>query len=248
MGGEAERTSMTKTQAYGLIGIGAVVTAALVVLHLVLPTSASWAANRALHYAWEGGVAILAAGGATWLLWPRPKERRKDQDRVKARRRLIGLMATILVAVGLIIFCEVHRQLAAEGMLKREALPQLEAIGKALAEYKAAHSGALPGSLADLVPQHLQAGQLYYAYRNGPAASPAPAAVTKEGEEPSYVLAKEPPLPPDVKKRRENRLLAYLRAGHAWAPLTAVLEKDGKAHVTGDDVVRAFEKQMEPYK
>jgi len=239
---------MTKTQAYGLIGIGTVVTAALVVLHLLLPMDAGWAVNRGLHYGWEGGVALLAAGAGTWLLWPRPKERRKDQDRKKARRRLIGLAAAILVAVGLVIFSEVHRQMAAEGALKSEAAPQLEAIAKALAEYKAAHSGALPDSLADLVPQYLQADRLYYAYRNGPVASPAPAAVTQGGEEPSYVLAKEPPLPPDVKRRHESRLLAYLRAGSAWAPLTAVLEKDGKVHVTGDDVVRAFEKQMEPYK
>jgi hypothetical protein len=239
---------MSKTQAYLLVGIGAAVTAAMVVLHLLLPTSTSWAANRALHYAWEVAVAVLAVAAATWCLWPRPKERRKDQDRVKARRRVIGLMAAILVAACLIIFSEIHRQIEAEGMLKAEAIPQLEAIGKALADYKAAHNDALPASLADLAPQYLQAGQLYYAYRSGPAAAAAPAAIVTGGEEPSYVLAKEPPLPADVKRRHENRLQAYLRAGSAWAPLTAVLEKDGKAHVTGDDVVRAFEKQMEPYK
>ena len=238
---------MTRTQAYWLIGIGVVVTAAMVVFHVLLPIDRSWAFNRVLHYGWEGGVGVLAAAACTWILWRRPKERRKDQDREKARRRVVGLIVAVVLAAGLVIFAEMHRQLEAESLLKRQAVADLEVIGDALRKYQADHGGAMPAALADLAPRYLKAERLYYAYRNGPVASPGPAAVTQDGEPPSFVLAKEPPLPPDVKKRSETRLLAYLRAGSAWAPLTAVLEKDGHAHVTGDDVVRAFEKQVEPY-
>jgi hypothetical protein len=239
---------MTRTQAYWLIGIGVVVTAAMVVLHVLLPIDRSWTFNRVLHYAWEGGAAVLAATACTWILWPRRKERRKDQDREKARRRVVSLIVAVILAACLVIFAEMHRQLEAESLLKTEAVGDLQAIGDALRKYEADHSGALPLSLADLAPQYVRVEQLYYAYRHGPVASPSPAAVTTEGEPPSFVLAKEPPLPPDVKKRSDTRLLAYLRAGNAWAPLTAVLEKDGKAHVTGEDVVRAFERQAEPYR
>jgi hypothetical protein len=239
---------MTRKQAYWLTAIGILLTAGLVVWHLAMPIGGTWLLNRVLHYVWEGVVGAGAAGAVAWLLLLKAKARRRDQDRENARRRLIGMAVVVIAAVCLIIFAEVHRQLEAQRRLEAAAIPDLQALGSALAAYEADHGGARPATLADLVPKYVETARLYCAYRNGPAAAPPPAALAKEGEAPSYVLAREPPLPPDVKRRGETRLLIYLRPGCAWAPLTAVLEKDGRCHVTGDDIVRTFEKQIEPYK
>lgn len=236
---------MTKAQVLWLVAVGVVVAAALVTAHLVMPFEQTWAVNRIVHHGWEAVAGLAAAGGIVWMWWPRPAARRRDEQRLQAHRRVIAMGAVVLAGVILVVFAEVHRDLASRDRLGASAVADLEAIGKALDAYAADHDGAEPAALGDLAPKYLEAARLYYVYRHGPAEAPPPAAAVAEApaEAPSYAIARIR-LAPDAKKRPETRLRAYLRPGLAWAPLTAVLGKDGKAHVAGDDEVRLFEKQF----
>jgi len=244
----SERAPVTKKQAIWFLAIGVVAVAVLVAAHLVLPIHGSWTLNRVLHYVWEGATGAAVIGGVVWLMWPRPKARRRDHQREQARRRFIALVASVLAAVILVVFAEIHREMASRSRLSGQAVEDIQAIGRAIEAYAADHDGKRPESPADLVPKYLPAERLYYLYRTGPDEADPPADPTGEGaEEPSYALVKQPPPRPDARETRltEPRLRAYLRPGHAWAPLTVVLTKDGRTRVAGEDEVRAFEKDDE---
>ncbi len=239
---------MTKKQAIWFLAIGVVAVAALVTAHLVLPIEGSWALNRVLHYVWEGATAAAVIGGIVWLMWPRPKARRRDAEREQARRRFICLVSGVLSAVILVVFAEIHREMASRSRLSGQAVEEIQAIGRAIEAYAADHDGKRPESSADLVPTYLAAERLYYLYRAGPGEVDPPADPAGDGaEELSYALVKQPPPRPDARETRftEPRLRAYLRPGHAWAPLTVVLTRDGRTRVVGEDEVRAFEKADE---
>jgi len=228
---------MTRRQAYGLSAMAAVAAVAFVLLHLALPVNADWPTNRLLHHAWQGAVALGAAGGITYVMWPRPKPSRRDEWRSQARRRTIALPALVVAAVILVVFAEVRREAVTRSRLGGLAAENLRAIAGALDAYAADHDGARPESLQELVPAYLRADRLDYPYRRGPvASSPAPGAE----EPPAFALAKEPP-PADTKQRRPTRIVAYLRPGNAWAPMTVVLEQGGNVRITGEDLVKPFE-------
>ena len=234
---------MTKKQAWWMVAIGAAVTATMVLVHLQLPIDQSWRTNRILHHVWQVAACLAAAGGVTWLLWPRPKASRRDIDREMARRRIIGVGVVVVAAVGLIVFSEFHREGSTRHQLTGPATEGLRAIGQALEAYAKDHAGARPAAIQDLVPKYIGAARLFYPYRAGPVA------VEPRGEfKPdmlSYALAKAPPAA-DSRRRPETTIVAYLRPGNGWAPLTAVLEKDGRVAVVGEDEVRRFEEQFEP--
>lgn len=239
---------MTKKQAIWFLGIGVVCAAVLITGHLMMPVRGSWTLNRILHHAWEGATAAAAIGAVVWLMWPGPKPRRRDALREQARRRFIAVVSTVLAAVILVVFAEIHREMASRNRLGGKAVEDIRAIGRAIEAYAAEHDGKRPEVPADLVPNYLPAGRLYYVYRAGPAEADPPADTTGEGaEQPSYALVKQPPPRPggDGTRPAEPRLRAYLRPGHAWAPLTVVLEKDGRAHVVGEDETRVFEKDQQ---
>ncbi len=235
---------MTRKQATVLIPIGAVLAAGVVVAHLLLPTaSASWTMNRVLHHACEAVAGLAAVGGVVWTMWPRPKPRRRNVQRDQARRRVFALVGCVLAAVALAVFAEMHRESASRARLKEAedgAVADLRAIGKALDAYAADHDGRAPETLPALAPEYLDRGALYYRYRHGPAETPPPAADEgKDAEPPTYVLAR-------TRLRRDGKppadpVRAYLRPGHAWAPLTVVLERGGACRVVGEDRVAGFE-------
>ena len=234
---------MTRKQMGVLIVVAAVLVAGLVGLHLALPIAASWPVNRALHHAWQAAVGLGLVAGGVWIMWPRPAAPRRDEERQRARRRVIGLVAAVLAGAALAVFSEVHRELATRRMLGGLATEDLRAIAAAMAAYGADHDGAPPSTLADLAPKYLEAGRLTWAYRRGPVPMEPPApAPDGPHEEPSYALVKEP-VAPDPAKRRPSPHLAYLRPGSVWAPLTVVLEKDGAVRIVGEDEVQMFEDQ-----
>ncbi|MEA3366699.1 MAG: hypothetical protein U9R68_01145 [Planctomycetota bacterium] len=232
---------MTRKQALVLIPIGAVLAAGVVVAHLFLPTaSASWTVNRVLHHACEAVAGLAAAGGVVWIMWPRPKPRRRDVHREQARRRVIALVGVIVAAVGLAIFAEMHRESASRASLTAAAFDDLRAVGAALDAYAADHGGDRPEDITALSPKYLDRGALYYRYRLGPAEAPPPEADDGQDAEPTtYVLARTLPRRDD--KPPSDPVRAYLRPGHAWAPLTVVLERGGRCRVVGDDCVAIFE-------
>jgi hypothetical protein len=234
---------MTRRQALWILGIAVAVTAVLVALHLAMPIGQTWAVNRILHHVWEAATGLAGAGSLVWLMWPRPKVGRRDEQRLKAHRRVIALVAIVLAVVLLIVFAEIRRDLATRTRLGGPAVADLQAIGKALDAYAADHGGAEPPSIADLAPKYLEASRLYYAHRHGPGvAGPLADAGGPDAEAPSYTLAKRP-VPRDTKPRPASALRAYLRPGNAWAPLTAVLDKGGTARVSYEDEVREFEEE-----
>ena len=229
---------MTRKQAIVAIAIGGAAVLLMLILHHLLPVNADWHINRILHHAWQGAVALGVAGGILWVMWPRPKPSRRDEWRSQARRRTIALTALVVAAVILVVFAEVRRESVTRTFLGGLAAENLRAIAGALDAYAADHNGAKPASLQDLVPAYLQADRLDYPYRRGPvASSPAPGAE----EPPAFALAQEPP-PTDTKERRPMRIVAYLRPGNAWAPITVVLEQGGNVRITGEDIVKSFEK------
>lgn len=237
---------MTRNQAYWLAGIAAAIAIALVVAHLQLPIDAAWQANRILHYAWQGAAALAGVGGVVWLMWPRPKARRRDEDRQRARRRVIAVGAVVLAVAGLVVFAEIRRTIVTDALLNGAATEDLQAIGKALEAYKADHNGTGPASVEELVPKYLDAGRLWYACRNGPVAAPPPSPVAEGAPQlSSYALAKELPTASE-KKRPESRIVAYLRPGNAWAAMTVILDSDGRCPIVGEDAVRRFEEQPRP--
>jgi len=229
---------MTHRQTVILIPIVAVVAVGVVVGHLFLPTdSASWAVNRLLHHVCEGVAVAGAAAGIAWTMWPRPKPRRRDVQRSEARRRVVVLLVCVVVAVGLAVFAEMHRESVSRARLSGPAVADLQAIGKALAAYAADNAGGYPKVITDLAPAYLEADRLYYVYRDGPAEAAGPPA--GKAELPTYALARR--LPRRDGKPHPDPVLAYLRPGHAWAPLTVVLEEGGRCRVVGDDRVATYE-------
>ena len=257
---------MTGKQAIGFAVIGAAGAAVCVVLHLAMPIDAGWGVNRILHYAWMAMVALGTAGGIVWLMWPRPKARRRDFDRAAARRRVIGVGAVVVAAVALIMFGGLWREAVSEKYLKPAAIEDLQAIAKALGAYAAEHGGARPAAIEALVPKHLAPARLYFAYRRGPAsveppqpaaesgvegaAAPAPSGVAGAtagqgaSEPPSYALVRQLPGSANT-KRSPADIVAYLRPGNAWAPLTVIVEESGRGQVVSDDAVRTFERRLE---
>jgi len=229
---------MTRKQAIVAIAIGGAAVLLMLILHHLLPVNADWHINRILHHAWQGAVALGVAGGILWVMWPRPKPPRRDEERRQARRRVIALAALMVAAVTLVVFAEVRRETVTRTFLGGLAAENLRAIAGALDAYAADHNGARPASLQDLVPAYLQADRLDYPYRRGPVAS-SPAADARDPA--AFALAQEPP-PTDTKERRPTRIVAYLRPGNAWAPITVVLEQGGNVRITGEDVVKSFEK------
>jgi len=246
---------MTKKQAIWLALIVSASAALLVALHLQMPLRASWSMNRVLHYLWDGVAAAAALGGMLWLVWPRGKARRKDEDRERARRRVYGMIVVVILAVCVILFAEMRRESVTRAMLgetsagkpQEEALADLAAISKALTDYAAANGGARPASLDELVSKkYLDRDRLFYAYRDGPNSEGPPPPDAKDAPaEPSYVLVKILPVSPEAARGRkeESRVSAYLRSGCGWAPLTAVLDKDGRVFVASNDVVRLLEER-----
>ncbi|HUU31686.1 MAG TPA: hypothetical protein VMY69_06265 [Phycisphaerae bacterium] len=239
---------MTRKQAIVAIAIGGAAVLLMLILHHLLPVNADWHINRILHHAWQGAVALGVAGGILWVMWPRPKPPRRDEERRQARRRVIALAALMVAAVILVVFAEVRRETVTRTFLGGLAAENLRAIAGALDAYAADHNGARPASLQDLVPAYLQADRLDYPYRRGPArlgvaaASPVASSPAADAREPAaFALAKEPP-PTDTRERRPTRIVAYLRPGNAWAPITVVLEQGGNVRITGEDIVKSFEK------
>jgi len=255
---------MTGKQAIGFAVIGAAGAAVCVVLHLAMPINASWQVNRILHYAWMAVVALGTAGGIVWLMWPRPKARRRDFDRAAARRRVIGVGAVVVAAVALIMFGGLWREAVSEKYLKPAAIEDLQAIAKALGAYAAEHGGARPAAIEALVPKHLAPARLYFAYRRGPASVEPPQPAAESGrpgdrapsgpagatagqgatEPPSYALVRQLPGSANA-KRSPADIVAYLRPGNAWAPLTVIVEESGRGQVVSDDAVRTFERRLE---
>ena len=230
---------MTKKQAIWASVIGAVVAAALVLAHWNLPVDASWRTNRVLHYSWQGLVGLVAVASIVWLFWRRPKAARRDLDRQIARRRVIGMGVIVVAAVILVIFGEVRREVYTRNQLAGTAQKQLKKIDAALKAYEADHGNRAPMALDELVPKYI-GFSVMYVFRQGPVG------VKPENDEPpSFALAK---VMPGVNERRRggNRIVAYLRPGNAWAPLTVVLEKDGKVQIVGEDVVGPYEEQLQP--
>jgi hypothetical protein len=245
---------MTRKKAIWFAVIAAALAAALLVAHLLLPIDAAWSVNHYLHYGWQVLVVLGFAGGLVWLMWPRPKAKRRDFDRAAARRRVIGVAGVVMGAVFLIIFGELHREAASRKPLEAAGFGDLQAVAKALAKYAADHGNARPKSIEELTPQYLDAGRLYYAYRSGPVASETGAGGSKDavqpdgakadGPAPSYALVKEVPGTAGIKKSPTD-IMAYLRPGNAWAPLTAAVDESGQCRVISEDNVRSFEQQFE---
>jgi hypothetical protein len=236
---------MTVKQLVWLAVIGTVAAAGLVALHLVLPTDATWSANRGLNYAWEGVVALAAVGGVVWVWWPRPKAARRDIGRLQARRRLYATIVVIMVAALIAIFGEMRRDVLTRRCLESSATAPLQAIAQAVGRYAEAGNKAAPESLEALVQGgYLDGSVLLYEFRSGPFTAKAEGAAGEGSEAPSFALAREmvtAKTPGDVKPR----FLAYLRPGHAWAPLTIAIGRDNRVEIVSEDVVSRYEWQFE---
>jgi hypothetical protein len=233
---------MTRAQRIGAIAVGAVVAAVLVAAHLRLPMNGSWTLNRVLHYVWLAATGLAGAGGVVFFLWPRAKLQRRDQERKRARDRILSVIAVVVSTFALVAFGEVRRDRVTHAYLA-PAEEDLAAIHAALEVYKADHHGALPAKLADLVPKYLSGDHLYYTFRHGPVASPKPADVQAASEEPSYVLMPKITGPAAEKYGpAENPYLVFQRPGESWAALVVALGRNGRTGLIGDDdAVRTLE-------
>jgi len=235
---------MTKKHVIWAVAIGAVAFVGLILLHLALPIDATWHTSRLLHLLWQVLAGLIGIGAVVWMMWPRPKAPRRDEDRLRARRKVVGVGIAIVVAVGLVVFGEMRREIAGRSqLLAGPAMADLEAIGKALGDYAKDHAGAKPATIDELVPKYLQPCNLYYPFRDGPTPLTAPAEMGQGSPPPSYALAKQ--IIVDTKTHPEPRFIAYLRPGMAWAPLTAALGKMGNVEVVGEEIVKPFEKQFD---
>jgi hypothetical protein len=235
---------MTGKHVIWAIVIGALAVVGLILLHLALPTDASWRTNRLLHLLWQVLAGLVGTGAVVWMMWRRPKAPRRDEDRLRARRKVIGVAIAIVVAVGLVVFGEMRRESASRSqLLAGPATADLEAIGKALGDYAKDHAGAKPATIEELVPKYLQPCNLYYPFRDGPAPLTAPAETGQGSPPPSYALARQIII--DTRTHPEPRFIAYLRPGAAWAPVTAALDKTGKVEIVGEEVVKPFERQFD---
>ena len=225
---------MTKRGVTWAMVIGVMAVAALVAGHLVLPVAGSWQLNRVLHYAWLAVTGLAGAGGAAAFLWPRAKLRRRDQERRRARGRVVSVIVVVVLTFGLVALAEVRRDRVTRGYLAR-AEGDLGTIWTALGAYAAKHGGDEPKSLSDLVPEHLSADRLHYAFRAGPTEAPPGVGGGEGQEEPSYVLVPKPPLGEGEKeKSRERPFVVVQRPGEGWAPLVAALDGKGRVGVIGD--------------
>ncbi len=225
---------MTKTQAYWAIGIGAGAAAVLLIVHLlVLPLDASWTVNRVLHHAWEVLAVLAGGGGVAWALWPRPKARKRNVERQRVRRRAVAVIAMALAAVTLVVAAEMMRDYRSRAYLDA-ADEDLAAVHEAAEKHRAAHGGEWPESLDAL---DLATEARYFPHRRGPASADLP----DQGADapPSYAVAR---LARADRGNRETRLLAYLKPGNAWAPLTKVVDKRGRITTVGEDAVEPFER------
>jgi hypothetical protein len=226
-----------------ILAIAAVVAAAalLAVNMQLLPMNTSWGTNRLLHYVWEILAVLAAIGGGVWTLWPRNTGARKDKARLEAQRRVYGLVGIVVVTVLLMVYGEVRRESLSRLILETDAGPALKTISAALDQYAADHGGATPKSIEDLAPKYLKAGDLQYPEKYGPRTQDSVEGVAPAA--PSYALAVEIP---DVRSNRPAlpEYRAYLRPGHAWAALTAVVDKSGQVEIVSDDSVNRFEWQF----
>lgn len=232
---------MTRKHVIGLGVVGAVVAAGLIVLHTFLPTDASWSVNRILHYAWLAAVVLAAGGAVVWLMWPRPKAARRDIGREQARRRVIALIVVPVVALGLVIFGEMRRDLATRAQLREAASPPLQHIFQAVAQYKADHGSAVPPTIEALAPRYLEAEALHYAFHGGPARA---AAEIGASDPVSFGLAREYPTTAD-RGPPPTPYVAYLRPGQAWASLTIAVDSAGVCQVIAEDTASDFEWQFD---
>jgi hypothetical protein len=222
---------MTRKQAYWMSGIGVGAALVLLLVHLlVLPIDASWTVNRVLHHVWEVLAVLAGGGGVVWALWPRPKARKRNVERERVRRRAIAVIAVALAAVTLVVTAEMLRDLRARTWLD-EAGRDLNAIHETAAAWRQDHGGEWPESLDAL---DLPAEVRHFPYRHGPDAADPPA-----DSQPSYTLVR-PPRPGEPE--RETPILAYLKPGSTWAPLTMVVEKRGTLRVVGEDAVKPLER------
>jgi hypothetical protein len=231
---------MTRNRLIWLAAIAGAAAVAMVLVYLVaLPIDASWRTNRILHHVWQGVVGLAAVGGGVWTMWPRDTGSRRDVARKEAHRKVYGLLGLTVMAVGLVITSEIRLDLVTRTQLESAAQQDLATLAAALHRYEAEHPGAEPDSFEALVPAYLRPESLRYVYRNGPVAAAA-----DENVPPSFALAKDMP---GARERKipESRILAYLRPGNAWAPLTAVIDKDGRFEVIAEDRVLRFEWQFE---
>jgi hypothetical protein len=232
---------MTKTQLIRGGVAAAAVAALLVVAHLVfLPVDASWGTNRILHHVWQGAVGLAAVGGGVWVLWPRPKPRRRNEQRDAARRRLIGLAVLVVAAVALVTAMELRRIQAGRSYLD-PAIPQLQAIGRAIEAYAGAHEGERPEAIGDLVPQYLGREALYFPHRSGPAEALPPEAEGEAGY--SYHLAQQrvTPAASGAPEGRRPDIVAFLEPGLTWSAQPVVLTGRGTVRLVGGDLVGAVE-------
>jgi len=233
---------MTRKQLLWAVGVGLAAVILLVAAYGALPVRASWTVNRILHHVWQGVTGLAGAGGVVWVFWPRPKAPRRDLERERARRRMVAVVGIVVTAVAMVVLAEVRRDQVTRQYL-RHAEADLEIIAEAIKNYAAEREGALPKDLAELVqPGRLARKQLYYTYRDGPreAAPPSPESVDLRGR--SYYLV--PGKPRDNRKREKaGSILVFLRAKSvwnpptAWAPLTVVLDQEGRIRVASEDIV-----------
>jgi hypothetical protein len=233
---------MTRKHLVALAVVGAVVAAGLIVLHTFLPLDTSWSTNRLLHYLWLGATGLVAVGAIVWLLWPRPKPPRRDIGREQARRRVFAMIGVLVVLVGVVVFGEVRRDWVSRAQLREAATPGLQQIARAVAKYTADHGGAVPFTLESLVPRYLKPEQLYYAFRQGPTAAPAPDAESAAAA--SFGLAKDYPHEAGRGDASPMPYVAYLRPGQAWASLSMAVDSTGGCEIIAEDAADRFEWQF----
>ena len=215
------------------MGIGAAAVAALVAAYgLVLPLDASWGTNRIAHHAWQGLVGLAGIGGAVWMLLLKPDTPRRDLRREAVRRRAIALVVAVVAAVLVVVAGELWRDRATRPYLEK-ARPTLALIHERAEEYRQAHGGQWPESLEAL---GLPPQALHYVHGRGP--SPRPSAP----DEPADFALAQVERPERGQKPRETGVLAYLKSGSAWAPLTAIVSKTGRIEIVAEDVVERYEK------
>jgi len=234
---------MTRKQLLWAVGIGLAAVILLVAAYGALPVRASWTVNRILHHVWQGVTGLAGVGGVVWVFWPRPKAPRRDLERERVRRRMAAVVGIVLTAVAMVVLAEVRRDWVTREKFLAPAIEDLRVIKKALDAYAADYSGSRPEHLTELVLSgHLARKQLYYTYRDGPreAAPPSPESVDPRGR--SYYLV--PGKPRDNRERgKAGSILVFLRAKSAsnpptaWAPLTVVLDQEGRIRVASEDIV-----------
>jgi hypothetical protein len=231
-----------------MIAVGVAMAALLITAHCLMPVNRSWQFNRVLHYIWLGVTGLACAGGVAFILWPRAKLPRRDQERQRARDRIISLIIVVVGTFAIIAFGEVRRDRVCRTYLA-SAVEDMGALHGALAAYQSDHGGAMPEKLTDLVPKYLPAGGLYYEFRNGPAPAPKPTMIDPEGEEPSYLLTKK--LLGTAASRGdmvENPVLVFQRPGQGWVSLVAGLNTSGETGLIGEEEAARWLATLKPNK